>query len=232
MLRAWRSPEIRATMDIDLLGRTNNAESALVDQMRDIISTNVEPDGLIYDLASIKTERITEDADYEGTRFRLVCFLGNMKINIQVDIGFGDVVHPEPDLIELPGMLDLEAPRLYGYSRESTIAEKFNAMVKLEDLNSRMKDFYDIWLLSRQYKFASELLAEAIKLTFNERKTDLPDDVKAFTDRFIQLKQKQWTAFHKRLKNSLVPSDFKEIVDVIKDFLLPVIKSIIQNGSN
>ncbi len=225
MLRAWQSPEIRPTKDIDLLGRTNNEEANILSQINDIISTEVEPDGLIFDSTSIKSEQITEDADYEGIRIRFISLLGKMKINIQIDIGFGDAVYPEPDLIELPGILDLPAPKIYGYSRESSIAEKFNAMVELGELNSRMKDFYDIWLLSRQYKFDNTTLAEAIRRTFETRKTAIPPEVDAFTDRFIESKQIQWVAFHKRLKNNQVPKDFRDIVLEIRAFLLPVIDS-------
>ena len=224
MLRAWQSPEMRPTKDIDLLGKTNNDELAITDQIKEIIVTEVESDGLTFDPTSIKAERITEDADYEGIRIRLNSYLGNMRIGIHIDIGFGDIVYPEPDLIQIPVILDLPIPNLYGYSRESTIAEKFNAMIELGDLNSRMKDFYDIWLLSRQFKFDERTLADAIRITFATRKTNIPKEVEAFTDRFIALKQIQWTTFYKRLKSDQVPADFKEVVYQVRDFLGSVIK--------
>ena len=223
MLRAWHSPEIRPTKDIDLLGKTSNEETNIISQITEIIGTAVEADGLVFDPTSIKSEQITEDADYEGIRIRFISYLGNMRINIQIDVGFGDVVHPEPDFIEIPVILDLPIPKIYGYSRESSIAEKFNAMVELGELNSRMKDFYDIWLLSRQFKFDNAILAEAIRITFKTRKTEIPKEVEAFTEEFIKSKQVQWTAFHKRLKNDQVPANFKEIVNRVKDFLAPVI---------
>jgi hypothetical protein len=226
MLRAWQSSEIRPTKDIDLLGKTKNDESNIIELITEVIATEVEPDGLVYDPTSIKVEQITEDADYEGIRIRLISHLGNMRINIQIDIGFGDVVHPEPELIEIPVILDLPTPKIYGYSRESSIAEKFNAMVELGELNSRMKDFYDIWLLSRQYQFDNQILADAIGLTFTTRKSEIPKEVEAFSERFIELKQIQWIAFHKRIRNDQIPTDFKEIVYQVRDFLLPVIKLI------
>ncbi len=112
---------------------------------------------------------------------------------MQLDIGFGDIVHPAPEKSELPTMLDHPAPSLYCYSRESAIAEKFEAMIKLGILNSRMKDFYDIWLLSRQFDFDGTQLAEAIRLTFKQRGTSLPDKIDAFQESFITAKQVQWT---------------------------------------
>jgi len=137
-------------MDIDMLGRTNNEEDAIVSQVRDILTMDVEADGLLFDHDSIQAERITEDADYEGIRIRFCGQLDSARINMQIDIGFGDVVYPEPEESNLPTMINSPAPRLLCYSRESAIAEKFETMVKLGVLNSRMKDFYDIWLLSRQ----------------------------------------------------------------------------------
>ena len=205
MLRVWRSPELRPTMDIDMLGRTSNKGADIIAQIRDILSMDVEADGLAFNADSIQAERITEDADYEGIRIRFQGALDSARINMQVDIGFGDVVYPEPEKSEFPTMLDSPAPRLLCYSRESSIAEKFEAMVKLGVLNSRMKDFYDIWLLSRQFDFDGARLAEAIRLTFERRGTALPTKIEAFTEPFIDAKQIQWTTFWKRLQQDNVP---------------------------
>ena len=160
MLQVWRSPDIRPTMDIDLLGRTSNAEDDLMAQLRDILAVDVEPDGLAFDADSIRTERITEGANYEGIRIRFPGTLATARIHMQIDAGFGDVVYPAPEAADLPTMLDFPAPRLLCYSRESVIAEKLEATVKLGMLNSRMKDFYDIWLLSRQFDFNGPDLAQ------------------------------------------------------------------------
>lgn len=141
MLRVWRSPEFRPTMDIDMLGITRNEEADIVAQIRNILAVAVEADGLAFDPYSIQAERITEDADYEGIRIRFLGTLDSARINMQIDIGFGDVVYPEPEESELPTMLNFPAARLLCYSRESSIAEKLEAMVKLGMLNSRMKDF-------------------------------------------------------------------------------------------
>ena len=141
---------------------------------------------------------------------------------MQIDIGFGDIVFPGPEKADLPVILDLPAARLLCYSRESTIAEKFEAMVKLGELNSRMKDFYDIWLLSRQFDFEGEKLAEAIRLTFDRRGTELPDEATVFTKDFIDSKQAQWKAFIKKLKQDHVPTSFADIAAAVSAFLGPL----------
>ena len=226
MLRVWRSPELRPTMDIDMLGRTSNKEADIIAQIRDILSMDVEADGLVFDADSIQAERITEDADYEGIRIRFRGALDSARINMQVDIGFGDVVYPGPEESELPTMLDSPAPRLLCYSRESSIAEKFEAMVKLGVLNSRMKDFYDIWLLSRQFDFDGAKLSKAIRLTFERRGTALPTEIEAFTEPFIDAKQIQWTTFWKRLQQDQVPVSFREVTTAVDGFLAPVVAAI------
>ena len=226
MLRVWRSPELRPTMDIDILGRTNNQQAEIVSQIQDISNEDVEEDGLIVNSDSIQVERIIENAEYEGLRVRFPGTLGSAKLHMQIDIGFGDIVYPEPVKSDLPVMLDFAAPRLLCYSRESAIAEKLEAMVKLGILNSRMKDFYDIWLLSRQFDFVGAELAEAIRLTFKQRGTKLPSEVEAFTALFIETKKTQWTAFRKRLNQESIPKSFKEIVAALDRFLSPVVAAI------
>jgi hypothetical protein len=185
MLRVWRSPELRPTMDIDMLGRTSNEEADIVAQIRDILAVDVEADGLAFNPDSIQAKRITEDADYEGIRIRFRCALNSVRINMQIDIGFGDIVYPGPEESDFPTMLNYPAPRLLCNSRESAIAEKFEVAVKLGALISRMKDFYDIWLLSRQFDFDGARPAEAIRLTFDQRDTELPAEIEVFTESFI-----------------------------------------------
>jgi len=224
MLRAWNSPEFRSTMDIDMLGKTGNEEANIIVQICDILAVEVDPDGLVFDSESIRTERITEDANYEGIRVRFNGFLGTARISMQIDIGFGDIIYPEPEKAELPSMLDFPAPSLLCYSRESAIAEKFEAMVKLGHLNSRMKDFYDIWLLSRQFRFKLSKLAEAVKLTFKQRGTELNYPIEAFSADFISSHLSMWAVFHKRLKQDHVPASFHDIATEVESFLAPVIK--------
>ena len=226
MLRVWRSAELRPTMDIDLLGRTRNEEADVVAQVRDILLVDVEADGLTFHPDSIRTERVTEDADYNGIRVRFSGELGSARIHMQIDVGFGDVVYPGPEKSDIAVMLDFPVPRLLCYSRESSIAEKFEAMVKLGMLNSRMKDFYDIWLLSRQFDFRGTELARAIRLTFERRGTELLLEIEAFSRPFADAKQTQWTAFRNRLQQVHVPRSFAEITASVDRFLSPVSASL------
>jgi hypothetical protein len=158
--------------------------------------TEVEPDGIVFDAYSIEAERITEDADYEGIRIRFLGQLERARIHMQVDIGFGDVAYPEPARADFPAMLGFPAPRLLCYSRESSIAEKLEAMVKLGALNSRMKDFYDLWALSRQFDFDGVTPTEAVRLTFERRGTGCLLRLRP-AESFIESKGTQWTAFRK-----------------------------------
>jgi hypothetical protein len=217
-------------MDIDMLGKTSNEIDSIIEQVKDIISVNAEPDGLTFNIESIKAKRIKEDADYEGVRVRFIGTLDNARVHMQIDIGFDDIVHPEPVESEFPTILDSPVPRLLCYSRESAIAEKFEAMVKLGQLNSRMKDFYDIWLLSRQFDFNGKELSEAIRLTLEHRGTDIPEIITAFTKGFIEEKQVQWKAFHKRLAQDHVPIDFNDIVESVEAFLGPILNGAKASG--
>ena len=212
MLRVWRSPEFRPTMDIDMLGKTSNDETNIVSQISEILNITVDPDGLTFDTRSIQSERIAEDANYLGIRVRFRGILDSARINMQIDIGFGDIVHPNPEESELPTILDFSAPRLLCYSRESAIAEKFEAMVKLGILNSRMKDFFDIWMLCRQFNFDGIQLLQAIQLTFEQRGTLLSNNVVAFQAAFIAEKQVQWSAFCRRIGLEHLPKNFSDIV--------------------
>lgn len=186
MLTVWEAPLTRPTMDIDFLGRIKNSIETLVKVTREICQQEVEPDGIVFDVTNIDAERIAEDADYEGIRIRFRGSLDTARFIIQLDIGFGDIVIPSPEPTNYPTLLDLPAPRLRGYSRESTIAEKFEAMVKLGILNSHMKDFYDIWLMLRQFDFEGPILAEAISKTFSIRGTSIQADPIALTSTFAE----------------------------------------------
>jgi len=227
MLRVWDSPEVRPTMDIDLLGITSNEATRVLEQFRGIILLPVEDDGIIFDPESLRSETITEEADYNGLRISFKGFLDSARVNMQIDVGFGDEVFPEPERCNFPVILDSPVPTILCYSRESVIAEKFHAMVKHGMINSRMKDFYDIWLLSRHYTFERLKLEQAIRLTFEHRDQKIPSEIVAFSDVFIEAKQTQWAAFRKRLDQEYLPEKFSSIVRPIQDFLVPVIKNLV-----
>jgi len=153
MLLAWQAPITRPTRDIDLLGHLNNDVEHVMQVMRQLCAQEVVEDGLRFDAASLTGQAIVEGAHYHGVRVCFTAYLGKMRIPMQIDIGFGDPLVPGATIIELPALLGYPPAELLGYSRESAIAEKLHAMFEREQLNSRMKDFYDIWLLATHYDF-------------------------------------------------------------------------------
>jgi hypothetical protein len=221
MLWAMQGPTSRPTRDIDMLGQTSNEPEAILDQVQDIIAAKVMDDGLHFDRDTLKAETITEDADYQGLRVTFTGFLDNARIPMQLDIGFGDPIFPFPSWLEFPGLLDFPTARIKCYTPESSIAEKFQAMVNLGELNSRMKDFYDIWLMSRQHEFRLENLKGAVDGTFQKRGTEIPE-INPFSAAFMDSKQAQWQAFRKRLGQDHVPAAFSEVVEAVVEFLGPV----------
>ena len=224
MLMVWEAPLSRPTMDIDLLGRIDNNIETIVEVTRQICRHEVEPDGIVFDVTDIEAENIAEDTDYEGIRIRFRGSLDTARFIIQLDIGFGDVVIPSPEPTNYPTLLDLPAPRLRGYSRESTIAEKFEAMVKLGILNSRMKDFFDIWLMLRQFDFEGLILAEAISKTFSTRGTRIQAKPIALARAFGEDPEKaaQWRGFIRKNRLKDVPQNFAEVITAIAAFLTPI----------
>ena len=224
MLHVWQAPLSRPTMDIDLLCRIENDLDSLTAIARDVCQQKVEPDSLVFHTNSVQVVQIAIEANYGGLRVRIRGNLGNARVTIQVDVGFGDVIYPEPELIEYSTLLDLPPPRIQGYTHESTVAEKFEAMTKFGLLNSRMKDFFDIWALCRQFKFDGILLAGAIHKTFARRRTQFTENPIFLTDKFSedQEKRAQWRAFIRKAKLENTPSEFSEILSTIAAFILPV----------
>jgi hypothetical protein len=170
----WSERPHRATKDIDLLGSGTPDPRRLEGIFREVCQVPVVDDGLAFLAETVIAEPIREEAVYDGIRLRFVAQLGTAKVPIQVDVGFGDATTPEPTTLELPVLLDHPAPRLRAYARESTIAEKLHALVELGLANSRMKDYYDLWYLSKFYGFDGKLLATAVRSTFERRRTELP----------------------------------------------------------
>ena len=228
MLAVWEAPLARPTMDIDMLGQIDNSMEVIIDIIRNVCKQEVESDGIIFNEDSVSGARITEAADYEGVRVKLRGRVDTVRISLQIDIGFGDVVVPKARTITYPTILDFPNPHLMGYSRESTVAEKFEAMVKLGILNSRMKDFFDIWFLSRQFNFTGKTLQNAVNATFSTRATALSSMPTAFTPDFSKdpTKDAQWKAFIRKNRLADIPKDFHKIVADVTMFLMPVVESI------
>ncbi len=228
MFTVWQAPVTRPTMDIDLLGITDNSVDAIVAVARNVCIQEVEADGLVFNSDSIVGERIVENADYGGVRVRFCGTLGTARVTMQLDIGFGDVVVPKPEMTDYPTILNLPRPRLRGYSRESAVAEKFEAMVKLGVLNSRVKDFFDIWLLSRQFDFDGRMMALAVQGTFSTRETKIPGEPIALTGNFAKepARQIQWQGFVRKNRLQNVPASFIDIVEAIAVFLGPIARKL------
>ena len=167
----WTGEPHRATKDLDLLALKSNSIEHLEKVFREVCKLSVEDDGLIFLADSVAAEAIRENDIYQGVRVTLESRLGNARIPLQVDIGFGDVVTPKAGKITFPTLLDFPAPKVAIYPKETAIAEKFEIMVKLGVANSRMKDYYDIWALSREFDFDGAQLSDAIRATFRRRKT-------------------------------------------------------------
>ena len=228
MFSVRASQTFRPTRDIDLLGRMDNSIEEIVAAIKDICRQEVQPDGMIYAEDSVTAVRITEGAEYEGVRVRVQSFLGNAQISLQLDIGFGDIVTPPPSLINYPGLLEFPSPQMKGYNRETTIAEKFQAMISIGSVNSRMKDFYDIWYLAVGFSFDGRILAEAIRKTFENRQTEWPSQVVVFQRSFAEDRDKseQWVAFLKRNNLINAPKSFAEVILTLEEFLLPIMQAL------
>ncbi|MFC1596219.1 nucleotidyl transferase AbiEii/AbiGii toxin family protein [Candidatus Margulisiibacteriota bacterium] len=217
-------------MDIDFLAFHDNNISAIEDIFRDICTTPVIPDGLVFDQKTVKGQKIKKDADYEGIRIKCVGLLERSRIPMQIDVGFGDAVYPVPDILDYPVFLDFPAPILKGYPPESVISEKFEAMVKLGLLNSRMKDFYDIWLLIRQFDFDGLRLTESLRQTFDRRKTEFPIGKQLFVPEIYDEGSNRdplWKAFIQKLELKNIPGHLSLVVNEIEAFLLEPIESIL-----
>ena len=226
LFRVWDVPDSRATRDIDFLAFLDNSPESIASIFREVCAMD-DDDGLLFDPDSVAARKVKEDADYEGLRVRFRGLLGKARITMQIDIGFGDKVHPDVVQAKYPVILDLPAPSLRMYPPETVVAEKAEAMVHLGNLNSRMKDFYDIWWLSRQFKFDSAVLSEAIRQTFENRGTELMpfNELQA---NLLENKtlERQWSAF---LAKSGVPGpeSFQEVLDQIATFLGPLFERIV-----
>jgi len=226
LFRVWEIPDSRATKDIDFLAYLDNSPSNLAAIVRDVCALDDSDDGLKFDPDTVNAQRIKEDADYEGVRIRFRGQLGNARISMQMDVGFGDLIHPDSVQADYPALLDLPAPSLRMYPPETVIAEKAEAMVHLGRLNSRMKDFYDIWRIAQQFNFEGIELCEAIGRTFGNRNTEIIE----FDDLVVELldndsPDQQWIAF---LRKSALegPETFSQVLAAISDFLSPVFSSI------
>ncbi|MBN2723151.1 MAG: nucleotidyl transferase AbiEii/AbiGii toxin family protein [Deltaproteobacteria bacterium] len=222
----WKLDDKRTTKDLDLLGLGSSDMENIKKVFKEICETHIEDDGLIFNIESIEVLQIREKSIYEGVRILMDVYLEKMSIRLQVDVGFGDPIIPAPQPTEFPALFAEHGPVIRAYSPETVIAEKFNAMIVLGMANSRMKDYYDIWMLSKSFNIEANVLRLAIKQTFNKRQTAFPDaEPIALSDEFFQneSKQNQWKGFIRRQKRINSAPDLREIVKSLRIFLLPIV---------
>jgi hypothetical protein len=195
----WQGQSYRVTKDADFLAVVPADPEYLIGILEEICVISIDgADGIQFLPETIRAAPIREEQEYGGIRATLTGLLHQARIPLQIDIGFGDEVTPEPEAVRFPTLLGGPAPRIMAYPRYTMVAEKLKAMVRLGIVNSRMKDFYDVWLLSRIFEFDGRTLTMAIRNTFHRRSTPVPDDVPvAFRDEFTRSTEKntQWKAF-------------------------------------
>ena len=214
----------RVTRDADLLGFGDNSPEAVSKTFREISAQKVADDGVTYELETVVAEAIRAAQEYVGVRVTIRARVGNARIPVQAAIGFGDAFSLEPEEIEFPSLLDMPKPLLRAYTKETALAEKFEAMVNLGERNSRMKDYFDVWLLSQRFDFAGEPLARAIAATFDRRKTEIPTDTPVGLSVGFASdagKVTQWKAFWKKVVRTEPVPDFSVVVEIVRRFLVP-----------
>ena len=224
-LHVLKSDLARATRDIDFLAFESNDPEKMKKVIQKICEIQME-DGVTFDLKSIESEVIKEDADYAGVRISLNAKLDTAKIPLQLDIAVGDLMTPQPEESKFPVLIEGNDFKLKTYPKETVVAEKVQAMVALDMSNSRMKDFFDIWFLATHFEFEGSLLQEALETTFKNRKTELVATPTALTPAFYQNKQKeiQWKAFRGRI-GSQSPESLEETCKIVFDFIGPVMEA-------
>lgn len=226
----WQGEPHRPTKDADFAGTEKMSVEEMESIVEDLCELEVDPeDGVVFLTNTIEGMRIREGQVYEGIRVNLKAVLGNQKFRIQLDVGFGDALIPEPEEISYPVLLDFPAPELRAYQRETTISEKFQNMVEMGVGNSRMKDFYDIWFLSKNYEFDGSKLRQAIRETFRRRKTAIPEETPlALSEEFVKddRSQANWTAFLSEINLTAEELSLEDVVEQICSFIIPITKSI------
>lgn len=220
----WVADPFRPTRDLDLLGFGDSDANAIAETFRVICKTPVPDDGVSYDITGLLAAPIRTTADYGGVRVRTTATIDRARIPIQIDVGFGDAVTPAPVEIDYPAMLGNPQPRIRAYPVETVVAEKFEALVTLGMANTRMKDFYDLWLIAQRFEFRQSILIEAINRTFKRRGTTRPlEPPVGLTDEFANVRATQWRAFMGRDQIVAAPKELAPVVSDLRGFLMPVL---------
>ena len=227
----WIADPFRPTRDLDLLGYGDSSSEALALTFRDICLTSVPDDGVQFDTERLTALPIREDLEYGGVRIQTSATIDGARIPIQVDIGFGDIITPGPVETDYPSLLDFPLPHIRSYPVETVVAEKFNAMVTLGIANSRLKDFYDLWLISRTFEFEQASLFAAVQRTFERRNTPLPTGTPTgLTDQYAEQWATRWRAYLNRERMHAAPIDMHPLISDLREFLIPVLGTSISSA--
>ena len=228
----WFDVPHRPTHDADFLGFGSAEIPHIVQVFQGICSIEIE-DGIVFQPDSVMATKIRKEANYAGIRVTLLGMLGSARCPVQIDIGFGDAVVPDPDEVHYPVILsEMPEPRLRAYPRYTVVAEKLEALTSLGMLNSRMKDYFDLWVLARHSDFDGPILSQAVAATFERRRTPIPHGAPiGLSDEFINdvQKNRQWQAF--LCKNALDSMPLATVIADLREFLLPVLASVDTGGS-
>ena len=229
----WFDVPHRPTHDADFLGFGSAEIPHIEATFRDICRIEVE-DGIAFQPDTVKAAEIRKEANYAGVRVTLQGMLDSARCPVQIDIGFGDAVVPGPDEVHYPVILgEMPEPHLHVYPRYTVVAEKLEALTSLGMLNSRMKDYFDLWILAKHSDFDGQILSRAVAATFDRRRTAIPTGLPiGLSDEFIgdAQKAKQWQGFLR--KNALDPMPLATVVADLRDFLMPVLVAIAAGGSH
>jgi len=226
LFMVWTGKIFRPTYDLDLLGFGEDSAKRITGIFKSLCRLKVEPDGLTFDPKSVETQPIREDEDYHGQRVTLNAFLGNARLSLQIDIGFGDAITPRAEKVDFPTLLAFPVPRLRACPRETVIAEKLHAMTTRGMMNSRMKDFHDVYVLARDFAFNGIILTKAVKMTFQRRKTAIPTETPlALTEEFSRnhIKNTQWKAFIRKGNLGKNLPEFPNVIAYLQNFLVPLL---------
>ncbi len=223
MLMVWDPATHRATVDIDLLAKASNSIENISRILKEICSHPVLKDGIEFNSTELILAESQVETEYTGLSARFSAHLHTAKLPLRIDIGFSDKIFPKPATVDYPALLDFPSPELQGYTPETMIAEKLDAMVKLGLANSRMKDFYDIWTIVNQFQIKPEKIAPVIKDVFQNRKTVVREIPKAFSEAFYNMPKtlERWDAFLKGIGHDPVP--LEKVIFEIRDFFLPIL---------
>jgi Uncharacterized conserved protein len=233
MIAAYNGGELlRPTDDIDLNGFGLGGIEDIEHAIRTAVSVDVPDDGVVFNPDSIKVQKDRGEGIIPGGKLVIEATFHTAKVLIKVDVGFGNVITPWASELEIPTLLPdhLPCPKISAYPLETIIAEKLHAMAQHGYDNTRLKDYYDIWKIQRNYEFDCDMLAKAVSATFEQQNRQLNSQMPGLSDLFARKSERDWKAF---LKKTIFKDDISllEVVEDLRIFLIPVIESALDDGT-